>query len=137
MRRVDLSIAIDWAEDLARVESLGIQAVESLQEPWRNPERQVEFFYEKFDGTNMNFSLRFWTQPEQQTYLKAASEALKAISQVFRENHVGMPSSTISLDFGGVHPCVSSLKVGKSPVPAEQKICGWRPASQPGENCRD
>jgi small conductance mechanosensitive channel len=131
MRRVDLSIAIDWAEDLARVESLGIQAVESLQEPWRNPERQVEFFYEKFDGTNMNFSLRFWTRPEQQTYLKAASEALKAISRVFKENHVGMPSSAISLDFGGVHSLRDQLEGLQIPLslPNKKSAAGDQPAS--------
>ena len=134
MRRVDLTIAIDWAEDLARVESLGIQAVESLQEPWRNPERQVEFFYEKFDGTNMNFSLRFWTQPEQQTYLKAASEALKAVSRVFKENHVGMPSSTISLDFGGVHSLRDELEGLKIPMtlPNKRSAAGEQPASPGG-----
>ena len=130
-RRVDLSIAIDWAEDLARVESLGIEAVESLQEPLRNPERQVEFFYEKFDGTNINFSLRFWTQPEQQTYLKAASEALKAVSRVFQENHVGMPSSTTSLDFGGVHSLRDQLEGVKIPLylPNKKSAAGEQPAS--------
>ena len=138
MRRVDLTIAIDWAEDLARVESLGIQAVESLQEPWRNPERQVEFFYEKFDGTNMNFTLRFWTRPEQQTYLKATSEALKAISRVFKENHVGMPSSTTSLDFGGVHSLRDELEGLQIPLylPNKQAAAGEQPASteKTGEN---
>ena len=131
MRRVDLAIAIDWAEDLARVESLGIQAVESLQEPWRNPERQVEFFYEKFDGTNMNFTLRFWTRPEQQTYLKATSEAIKAISRVFKENHVGMPSSTISLDFGGVHSLREQLEGLQIPLslPNKKSAAADQPAS--------
>ena len=75
---------------------------------WKSPcacRRQVEFFYEKFDGTNINFSLRFWTKPEQQTYLKATSEAIKAVGQAFKENKVEMVSSTIALDFGmpGVH----------------------------------
>ena len=100
MRRVDLTIGIDWAEDLPRVEELSVKAVESLEEPLRDSNRQVEFFYEKFDGTNINFSLRFWTKPEQQTYLKATSEAVKAVSQAFKENKVEMVSSTISLDFG-------------------------------------
>jgi len=100
IRRVDLAIAIDCMDDLQQVEDLTVKAVESLQPPLRDPERAVEFFYEKFDGTNMNFSLRFWTQPEQTTYLKAASEAIKAISQTFKDHKIGMPSSTITLDFG-------------------------------------
>ncbi len=138
MRRVDLTIAIDWAEDLARVESLGIQAVESLQEPWRNPERRVEFFYEKFDGTNMNFTLRFWTRPEQQTYLKAASEALKAISRVFKENHVGMPSSTISLDFGGVHRLRDKLAGLQIPLyPPNKKTAAGEPPASTGKTAEN
>jgi small conductance mechanosensitive channel len=112
MRRVDLPIAIDWAEDLPRVEELCVKAVESLEESLRDPGRQVEFFYEKFDGTNINFSLRFWTKPEQQTYLKATSEALKAVSQAFKENKVEMVSSTIALDFGmpGKHSLKKQLE---------------------------
>lgn len=112
MRRVDLAIAVDWSEDLTRVEELGVKAVETLKPPWRNPDRPVEFFYEKFDGTNINFSLRFWTQPDQDTYLRAESEALKAISRTFKENKIGMPSSTIVLDFGmpGEHGLMEQLK---------------------------
>jgi small conductance mechanosensitive channel len=112
VRRVDLTIAVDCAEDLGRVEALSVKAVESLEPPWRNPERPVEFYYEKFDGTNINFSLRFWTQPDQGTYLKAESEAIRAISRIFKENNIGMPSSTITLDFEmtGVHSLREQLQ---------------------------
>ena len=123
VRRVDLTIGIDWAEDLARVEELSVKAVESLEESLRNPERQVEFFYEKFDGTNINFSLRFWTKPEQQTYLKATSEAIKAVGQAFKENKVEMVSSTIALDFGmpGVHSLRRQLEGVTLGLPAPGK----------------
>ncbi len=123
VRRVDLVFAIDWAEDLPRVEALVVKAVESLEPPWRNPERPVEFFYEKFDGTNMNIKLRFWTEPEQKTYLKAASEALKAISETFKEHGIGMPSSTTVLDFGmgGIHSLREQLEGVTLTLPSPNK----------------
>jgi small conductance mechanosensitive channel len=128
MRRVDLAVAVDWAEDLPRVEELSVKAVESLDESLRDPDRQVEFFYEKFDGTNMNFSLRFWTKPIQQTYLKATSEALKAVSKAFKENKVELVSSTIVLDFGmpGAHSLRKQLEGLAPGLPA--------PGEEPGES---
>ncbi len=131
VRRVDLVFAIDWAEDLARVEELVVKAVETLKPPWRNPERPVEFFYEKFDGTNMSIKLRFWTEPEQKTYLKAASEALKAIGKTFKEHGIGMPSSTIALDFGmeGPHSLKEQLEGVTLTLPAPaDKPEGTKPA---------
>ena len=141
MRRADLQIAISWDEDLPRVEELSVKAVESLEEPWRNPDRQVEFFYEKFDGTNMNFSLRFWTQPEQQIYLKATSEALKAVSKAFKENGVEMVSSTIVLDFGmpGVHSLrrqLEGVRLGLPP-PGEEPEAGELPEEKETEQGKE
>jgi small conductance mechanosensitive channel len=141
MRRVDLKIAISWDEDLPRVEELCVKAVESLEEPWRNPNRQVEFFYEEFDGTNMDLTLRFWTQPEQQTYLKATSEALKAVSQAFKENGIAMPSSTITLDFGmpGVHSLRKQLEDVhmELPPPGEEPEAGEKPEEKETEKGKE
>ncbi len=133
MRRVDLPIAVSWSEDLARVEELSVKAVESLGEPLRNPDRLVEFFYEKFDGTNMNFSLRFWTRPEQQTYLKAASEALKAVSRAFKENQVELVSSTITLDFGmpGAHSLRRQLEGVPPGLPPPEETAAEKEKKEP------
>jgi small conductance mechanosensitive channel len=127
VRRVDITVAVDWAEDLPRVEELIVKAVEALEEPLRNPERPVDFYYEKFDGTNMNFSLRFWTQPDQPTYLRAASEALKAISRTLKENGIGMASSTIALDFGmpgghGLRKQLEGMALSLSPPEAKPAV---------------
>ena len=38
-------------------------------------------FYEEFGASSINFSIRFWIEPDQKTYLKARSEAIKVIRQ--------------------------------------------------------
>jgi small-conductance mechanosensitive channel len=66
----------------------------------RNADRPVELFYEGFNGTAINFMVRFWTEPEQTTFLKARSEAIKAIYQTFKAHGITLPAQNVSLDFG-------------------------------------
>lgn len=98
VRRVDLTVSVSYSVDLQVLEDLVIEAVESLE--LRNSERPVELFYEEFNGTAINFMVRFWTAPEQTVYLKAKSEAIKAIDQTFKTNGITLPSQNVSLDFG-------------------------------------
>ena len=98
VRRVDLTISVSYSVDLQRLEELVIEAVESLE--LRNADRPVEFFYEGFNGTAINFVVRFWTEPEQTTFLRARSEAIKAIDQTFKDHGITLPSQNVSLDFG-------------------------------------
>jgi small conductance mechanosensitive channel len=76
-RRVDLKCRVSYGADLQKAEDLAIKAVESLEE--RNPERAVELLYEEFGESSINFTLRFWIDPDQKTYLTARSQAIKAI----------------------------------------------------------
>jgi len=98
VRRVDLPISVSYSVDLQVLEDLVIEAVESLEV--RNSERPVELFYEGFNGTAVNFMVRFWTEPEQTTFLKARSEAIKAIDHTFKAHGITLPSQNVSLDFG-------------------------------------
>ena len=98
VRRVDLTVSVSYSVDLQRLEDLVIEAVESLE--LRNPERPVELFYEEFNGTAINFMVRFWTEPEQTIFLKARSEAIKVIDQTFKAHGITLPSQNVSLDFG-------------------------------------
>lgn len=98
VRRVDLTVSVSYSVDLQVLEDLVIGAVESLE--LRNPERPVELFYETFNGTAISFMVRFWSAPEQTVYLKARSEAIKAIDQAFKAHGITLPSQNVSLDFG-------------------------------------
>jgi len=97
-RRVDLPWSLTQVEDLPKAEGLAIKAVEALE--WRIPDRPVELFYEKVGEYTIDFEIRFWTAPEQKVYLKARSEAIKAIKLTFEEHGIPMPSPVRVLDFG-------------------------------------
>ena len=98
IRRVDLTVSVSYSVDLQTLEDLVIEAVESVE--LRNSDRPVELFYEEFNGTAISFMVRFWTAPEQTIYLKARSEAIKAIDQPFKDHGITLPSQNVSLDFG-------------------------------------
>ncbi len=97
-RRVDLPWSLTQVEDLPKAEELAIKAVEALE--WRIPDRPVELFYEKVGEYTIDFEIRFWTDPEQKVYLKARSEAIKAIKLTFEGHGIPMPSPVRVLDFG-------------------------------------
>jgi small conductance mechanosensitive channel len=97
-RRVDLQCGVSYEADLQQVEDLAIKVMESLA--MRNPDRPVEMFYEEFGASSINFSLRFWIEPDQKTYLKARSEAIKVIRQTFRDHGITIPFPIRTLDFG-------------------------------------
>ncbi len=97
-RRVDLSASVSYSVDLDLLEELVIDALESLE--LRNSDRPVELFYEEFNGTAISFMVRFWTAPEQTVFLKAKSDAIKAIDQTFKTKGITLPSQNVSLDFG-------------------------------------
>jgi small conductance mechanosensitive channel len=105
-RRVDLRCGVSYEADLQEVEELAIRAVESVKT--RNPERDVELFYEEFGESSVFFTIRFWTDPDQKTYLTARSEAIKAIKLAFEEHDITMPYPTRTLDFSA--PAGGSLK---------------------------
>jgi small-conductance mechanosensitive channel len=100
-RRVDLYIGIDYTPDLQQVEDLALEAVRALDPPLRNPDRPVEFFYEEVKDTTVIFRIRFWIDdPDQPVFLKARSEAIKAINEAFKAKVVVRPSAVVTLDFG-------------------------------------
>jgi small conductance mechanosensitive channel len=96
-RRVDLRCGISYESDLQQAEELAIKAVESLET--RNQSRDVELFYEDLGESSIIFTLRFWTDPDQKTYLTARSHAIKAIKQTFEDHGITMPYPTRTLDF--------------------------------------
>jgi small conductance mechanosensitive channel len=100
-RRIDLYIGIDYTPDLQQVEELALEALRALDPPLRNPDRPVEFFYEEVKETTIIFRIRFWTDDtDQMVFLKARSEAIKAINEAFKAQVIIMPSAVVTLDFG-------------------------------------
>ncbi|MCK9375531.1 MAG: mechanosensitive ion channel family protein [Syntrophobacterales bacterium] len=101
LRRIDLYAGIDYASDLQQAEDLALEAVRALEPPLRDPDRPVEFFYEEFSESSITFRLRFWIErPDQPVFLRARSEAIKAIRRAFSHHGITIPFPIRTLDFG-------------------------------------
>ncbi len=96
-RRVDVKCGIAQDADLEKAEDVAVKAVKSLK--IRNTERDVELFYDEIADSSINFTVRFWADPDQITYLTAVSQAIKAIQQTFKENGIKLASPVTVLDF--------------------------------------
>ena len=57
-RRVDLACGVSYAEDLEAVRQVAIEAIEGVEQ--RIPGKDVEFYYEEFGGSSIDFVVRFW-----------------------------------------------------------------------------
>ena len=96
-RRVDLECGIAQDADLQEAEDAAIEAVKTLKT--RNTEREVELFYDEIGESSINFTIRFWTDPDQTAYLTARSQAIKAIQQTFKAHGITLANPARTLDF--------------------------------------
>lgn len=99
IRRMDLKVGVSYGEDLEKVKKVTIGAVENLAN--RDVKKEIEFFYEEFADSSINFNLRVWlANAEQKTYLNFKSEAIIAIKNAFDTADINIPFPIRTLDFG-------------------------------------
>jgi small conductance mechanosensitive channel len=97
-RRVDLSCGVSYGDDLEKARRVAMEAMEGVE--GRDPDREVDFWYEEFGGSSINFKVVFWlVDSAQSTWLHARSDAMIRLKKAFDENDVGIPFSTVTLDF--------------------------------------
>lgn len=98
-RRIDLACGVSYGDDLEKAKRLAIEAVESLDNI--DKDRDVEFVYEEFGGSSINFKIRFWVKFKgNMDYLEPRSDAIIAITKKFDENDIMIPFPIRTLDFG-------------------------------------
>ena len=98
-RRLDLSVGVSYGDDLAKVKSVVLAAIDALTE--KDPNRQPELFYKEFGDSSINFDLRVWLRDvDQLNYLEAQSEAIMIIKKAFDQNDITIPFPIRTLDFG-------------------------------------
>lgn len=98
-RRIDLTCGISYGDDLDKVEQISIQAIQQI--PYLLPQKQVEFFYEEFGDSSINFVIRYWVQfKKQPDYLQAQSDGIKNLKKAFDANGITIPFPIRTLDFG-------------------------------------
>ena len=100
-RRVDLRLGVSYGDDLEKARLITVQAVEAVST--RLPDQDVEFFYEEFGESSINFVVRFWIDfARQPDFLAAQSEAVERIKRAFDENGITIPFPIRTLDFAKV-----------------------------------
>lgn len=98
-RRIDLSCGVSYGDDLEKAKKVAIQAVQSLSN--YNDKKDVEFYYEEFGGSSINFKIRFWVHFEKNPHFwSARSDAIIAITKQFDEHDIMIPFPIRTLDFG-------------------------------------
>lgn len=86
---IDLKGSVTYKNNLKFVEETAIGVMESLE--LRDRDRPVEFFYEEFGSSVIKFTIRFGTSgPDIKTFIKARSEAIKAIKEAFDDHEISM-----------------------------------------------
>lgn len=98
-RRIDLSCGVSYGDDLEKAKKVALEAVKSLKN--YNTDKSIEFYYEEFGGSSINFKIRFWVHFQNNPdYWSARSDAIMAITKHFDENDIMIPFPIRTLDFG-------------------------------------
>lgn len=97
-RRIDLKIGISYSEDLEKVRSVTLAAVEGIADLSKDDD--ITFFYQEFGDSAINFVIRLWIRsPEQPIYWSVTSEAIIRIKKAYNENNIVIPFPIRTLDF--------------------------------------
>ena len=105
--RVMVNCGVSYNSNLEQVKDLTIETIQSLYPPSTNEE--VEFMYQEFGDSSINFVVRFWTKAStKKEILVAQSEAIIAIKKVFDQNEINIPFPIRTIDFS------NNLEIKKS-----------------------
>ncbi len=113
-RRIDLECGVSYGDDLEKARDITIKAIEGLD--GINKEKGVEFYFEEFGGSSINYVVRFWVNfKDNPDFWSPRSEAIMAIKKAYDENDIMIPFPIRTLDFGirGGEKLNSMIKNGK------------------------
>lgn len=96
--RVMVNCGVAYDSDLEMVRDITVQAISELY-PQRNNE-EVEFMYNEFGDSSINFVVRFWTEvTSNRDILIAKSAAVIAIKKIYDQHNVNIPFPIRTLEF--------------------------------------
>lgn len=99
LRRIDLSCGISYGDDLEKARKVATEAVDKVDNVLSD--RGIEFYFEEFGDSSINFKIRFWVSfAANPDFWSARSEAIIAISKAFDDNDIMIPFPIRTLDFG-------------------------------------
>jgi len=96
--RVVVNCGVGYKMDLELVKKL---TIDTLSEKFKqNDGEEVEFFYQEFGDSSINFIVRFWVNAvKNKQNLQAQSDAVLAIKKVFDANDINIPFPIRTLEF--------------------------------------
>lgn len=96
-RKIDMIIGVAYNTDLTKVENIAKAAVENIPDRIKN--LPVEFFYQSFGQSSIDFKLSFWAEyPGKSSYDRAIHQAVINIKKAFDENEITIPYPVRTLD---------------------------------------
>ncbi|WP_010228343.1 mechanosensitive ion channel family protein [Gillisia marina] len=96
--RVMLNCGVGYSSDLEFVQKLTTETMESIF-PQRGNE-EVEFMFEEFGDSSINFVVRFWTDvTRNRDVLMAKNKAIIALKKAFDKNGINIPFPIRTIDF--------------------------------------
>ncbi len=96
--RVMVNCGVGYSSDLEFVQKLTTEAMEEIF-PQRGNE-EVEFMYQEFGDSSINFVVRFWTDvTRNRDVLVAKNKAIIAIKKAFDKNGINIPFPIRTIDF--------------------------------------
>lgn len=100
-RRVDLKVRISYSQDLAVAKEIALKAIKNIK---GIKEDEVSLFYEEFDDSSINFSVRYWMPFTNKNfeYKAKVDEGVMAVKAAFDKAGINIPFPIRTLDFGGL-----------------------------------
>lgn len=100
-RRIDLSVGVSYGTDLQQARQVALAALADVST--RDPEQDVEVFYEGFGESSIDLTARLWIRFEREAeFLAARSEAVIGIKAAFDAAGITIPFPIRTLDFSEV-----------------------------------
>ncbi|HIB36849.1 mechanosensitive ion channel family protein [Mesonia sp.] len=97
--RVMLTCGVGYESDLEKVQEITVEAISKIFKQKGN--EQIEFAYESFGDSSINYVIRFWTDvSRQRDVLFAKHKAILAIKKAYNEHEINIPFPIRTLDFG-------------------------------------
>ena len=97
--RVDLPCGISYGDDLEKVKTTALEAIQGVSS--RDQSADVDLFFSEFGDSSINFVVRFWiSYASHVDYLAARSEAVMRLKAAFDEHDITIPFPIRTLDFG-------------------------------------
>ena len=96
--RIFVNCGVHYSSDLEMVKKLTTDTIAELFP--QNGEEEVEFLYNEFADSSINFTVRFWTDARKNfDILAAQSRAVIAIKKAFDNNDINIPFPIRTIDF--------------------------------------